>query len=1246
MKKILATLSLFVLLWSEITATFSFAYADNEESIVYEEQQEGITLPEENNEEVFDEVIQSEDNLDEEETREANNQLNTEVNDVELTDVEESNSEIIDNEEWWDSEKTSDQISEEIENLVEEWKNEILDVEDFISQNYQLWISEDDEYVPWEVIVKYIDEVPQETTFKALAYSESLIRNIFDYHADEVSLIANDLEIVEQLDSENTTVLIEIKDDKTVDETIELLQEDPRIEYVQPNYIYKIPETFIESVNDLAVSDTLKNQQWNLDKIEWENAYSIYSWYIKSSYPVTVWIIDNGVNYFHPDLDDSMRNPSSCKLNWNKIECEHGYDFLYNRSTPLPNISSHWTHIAWIIAAEIDNGTGIIGINPHSKIASLKAGNWAALTSSAVLNAIKFAIENDIKVINASFWSSAYSDIEMNSIKDFWEQGGLFIAAAGNEKINIDKDNESKIYPCAYELDNIICVASVSNGDTLSYFSNYWKTSVDIAAPWESILSTAIDAEATSPTLEENFESCSQEWVTLTDWEWWSCWQWNDNTYAYKFTNTVNSKSVDLLNHDNVYLSLAVACTTREWVNIDVEYTNDGLTYTPWVKISSVSTMAYKYTIGIEDSYYNDNFSFRLKVENPSPNLYCVIDEISLYQDPYYAKNSNRYVKMSGTSMATPHVSALASLVWMLNPNLSNIEVKNIILWTGDDINNLKETTVTWRRINVLKTLNNVKMDSLAKPEGLISSWNWQLWWNPIWWIDIQYAYEVLDSWNNIVYSWKTTENSINISEFKTGSYERRVKAFNTIQSWEYNTGYVCKKPVLNTHNVSNRECSTLTWLVEYEDDKCSNWYTLVWKENNELTGNTAYSDKPWTKTRKVYIENSFWETTDSIDIVYSWNNSPVILWKSSIDYPTTITSTSTQTIWNVIDMFWATDGLCWSGEVRAKTVSCTKWEWSLSSNVLTVKAPSSSDGTIVCTIQFIDDEWSITNGSFTYKYNTKITTSNNNSSSNNSSSNNSSSNNSSSNNSSSNNSSSNNSPSNNSSSNNSSSNKSSTNNTPSNNTKTQKSSDTSNKSVELQKPRDLILFSAPTNNLDFSRYNHSEPTEVLSNSYTVEMNNAYEFAHRIWITSADAIENANMWGDLTRIAMAKMLSQYAINILWLRPDSSKIVEFDDVSEEINEKYNNWAILAYQLWIMWIWIKNFRPYDTVTRAEFATSLSRMLFWLKDGNESYYTTHINKLRQEWIINNTNPNLQEIRWYVMLMLMRSAMKNDVR
>jgi hypothetical protein len=36
----------------------------------------------------------------------------------------------------------------------------------------------------------------------------------------------------------------------------------------------------------------------------------------------------------------------------------------------------------------------------------------------------------------------------------------LFIAAAGNEKADMEIE-ENKQYPCAYDLDNIICVGSV-----------------------------------------------------------------------------------------------------------------------------------------------------------------------------------------------------------------------------------------------------------------------------------------------------------------------------------------------------------------------------------------------------------------------------------------------------------------------------------------------------------------------------------------------------------------------------------------------------------------------------------------------------------------------------------------------------------------------------------------------------------------------------------------------------------------
>ena len=121
---------------------------------------------------------------------------------------------------------------------------------------------------------------------------------------------------------------------------------------------------------------------------------------------------------------------------------------------------------------------------------------------------------------------------------------------------------------------------------------------------------------------------------------------------------------------------------------------------------------------------------------------------------------------------------------------------------------------------------------------------------------------------------------------------------------------------------------------------------------------------------------------------------------------------------------------------------------------------------------------------------------------------------------------------------------------------------------------------------------------------------------------------------------MAKMLSYYAINVLGQKPDTSKWEkQFIDVTTKQNNDYNNAVTLSYQLWIMWQWTNKFRPNDEVTRAEFATALSRMLYNTSDG-QPYYITHLKKLKQEWIITNDNPRIKEKRWYVMLMLMRSA------
>jgi hypothetical protein len=163
---------------------------------------------------------------------------------------------------------------------------------------------------------------------------------------------------------------------------------------------------------------------------------------------------------------------------------------------------------------------------------------------------------------------------------------------------------------------------------------------------------------------------------------------------------------------------------------------------------------------------------------------------------------------------------------------------------------------------------------------------------------------------------------------------------------------------------------------------------------------------------------------------------------------------------------------------------------------------------------------------------------------------------------------------------------------------------------------------------------------------YSSELQEAYSYAYKNGITTMNTIEKANIDWNLTRIAMAKMMANYAINVLWLSSFSDSSCNFDDVSASLNSDYWNGVTNACKLWIMWqnMWSK-FRPNDTVTRAEFGTALSRTLhkaLWTTLSDWSpYYTTHLNYLNTNKIMNNiSNPDMLEQRWYVMLMMMRSA------
>lgn len=158
--------------------------------------------------------------------------------------------------------------------------------------------------------------------------------------------------------------------------------------------------------------------------------------------------------------------------------------------------------------------------------------------------------------------------------------------------------------------------------------------------------------------------------------------------------------------------------------------------------------------------------------------------------------------------------------------------------------------------------------------------------------------------------------------------------------------------------------------------------------------------------------------------------------------------------------------------------------------------------------------------------------------------------------------------------------------------------------------------------------------------NYSSELRQAYNWAFENKITTMNTIEWARMYDWLTREEMAKMISNYAVDILWKVPDTLESCYFLD--SNINPDLVQYVIESCQLWLMWQWVTSFRPKDFVTRAEFGTVLSRVLRWNKnEWWKTYYENHLNALKSEWIMNNiSSPLDREIRWYVMLMLMRSV------
>jgi subtilisin family serine protease len=282
-------------------------------------------------------------------------------------------------------------------------------------------------------------------------------------------------------------MLVKGKNTESFEETLNRLKADPDVEYAEPNYK--------RDYFAILTNDTHRNLLWAIENTgQTINGTQgtidadmdvLEAWNISEGQGMTVAVIDTGVDYNHLDLQGNMWNGSSCKNELgNSISggCIHGYDFENNDNDPAPS-DFHGTHVAGTIAAIKNNNRGIIGVAPQSKIMAIRFG----LDVASEVKAIDFAIQNGVKIINASYGGESYSVAEYEAIQRFHNAGGIFIAAAANASSNNDT---VPIYPASYNLPNIISVAASTQNDTHASFSNFGPSSVDISAPGVNIAST------------------------------------------------------------------------------------------------------------------------------------------------------------------------------------------------------------------------------------------------------------------------------------------------------------------------------------------------------------------------------------------------------------------------------------------------------------------------------------------------------------------------------------------------------------------------------------------------------------------------------------------------------------------------------------------------------------------------------------------------------------------------------------
>lgn len=368
-------------------------------------------------------------------------------------------------------------------------------------------------------------------------------------------------------------------------------------------------------------------------------------------------IIDSGYSQQQEDLRDDTGDSITQQASdtgsgtWDMDSCGHG------------------THVAGTVLATAGNSLGVIGVVPGVKLHVVKVfgddtlvegGNCTWTYSSRLIEALNSCRAAGSNITSMSLSGSARSRTEQQAFDAAYAAGMLHVAAAGNA------GNGATGFPAGYA--SVISVAAVDSNEAVADFSQH-NRDVEIAAPGVGVLST-------TPWFDDNS-------ATFPD---------STSVSGGHIENSARSPGVS-----GVLVDGGLCASVGAWTGSVVLCQRGSVSFNDKVQNvqSGGGVAAVIYNNATSDSSCGDfsgTLGDRASSAIPGISVSCADGTYALRYAGQTATVASRmvipesgYEAWNGTSMATPHVSGVAALVWGCHPAVTNQAIRNTLNATAKD---------------------------------------------------------------------------------------------------------------------------------------------------------------------------------------------------------------------------------------------------------------------------------------------------------------------------------------------------------------------------------------------------------------------------------------------------------------------------------------------------------------------------------------------------------------------------------